>query len=198
MSTQTLDLVAVGREQESEVEFSTVEPVDEGTLLPRQFEQGRDPGPRRADQRAGMNPRAPGEHGNELLVDRALGHAPERTLLEKALILHAAIHRGRISRQSSRHAYDLAMLHRDPETMAAVGRDLYERVAFHKFVFGENSTVRDAPRAGIRLVPTGDVRAALEADYRIMQPMFFTDPPAPSFADVLAELTALEATLRRL
>ncbi len=127
-----------------------------------------------------------------------VAQAPERTLLEKALILHAAIHRGRIKRQSSRHAYDLAMMHRHSETMAAVTRDLYERVAYHKFVFGENTTVRDASKDGIHLVPEGEVLTALEADYRNMQPMFFTDPAPPTFADVLAELTALEAALRSL
>lgn len=123
---------------------------------------------------------------------------PERTLLEKALIIHAAIHKGVVKRQSSRHAYDVAMMHRHPETMKAVTRDLYERVAYHKSVFGAGAAVRDAPRDGIRLVPDGEVLAALEADYRDMQPMFFTEPAAPPFADVLAELASLEAKLRAL
>lgn len=127
-----------------------------------------------------------------------VAQAPERTLLEKALIIHAAIHRGRIKSQSSRHAYDLAMMHQNAETMAAVSRELYERVAYHKFVYGENTIVRDAPKNGIHLVPKGDVLAALKTDYRDMQPMFFTEPAAPSFAKVLAELGDLQATLRSL
>ncbi|MBI1381744.1 MAG: nucleotidyl transferase AbiEii/AbiGii toxin family protein [Planctomycetaceae bacterium] len=124
-----------------------------------------------------------------------VAQAPERTLLEKALILHAAIHRGSIKSQSSRHAYDLAMMNRDASTMAAVSRGLYERVAYHKFVYGETSAVRDAPKNGIRLVPEGDVLRELAADYGRMEPMLFTEPAAPRFAEVLAELHELQATL---
>lgn len=127
-----------------------------------------------------------------------VAQGPERTLLEKALILHAAIDRGRVKGQSSRHAYDLAMMHRDPDTMSLVTRDLYERVAYHKFAFGENTAVRDAPENGIRLVPDGEVLRALEADYREMNQMFFAQPPAPSFAEVLADLEGLERKLRAL
>lgn len=127
-----------------------------------------------------------------------VAQAPERTLLEKALILHAAIHKGKIRSQSSRHAYDLAMMHRDAATMAAVSRELYEQVAYHKFVYGENTTVRDAPKNGICLMPEGAVLADLEADYKNMQPMFFTEPTPPSFGEVLAELEKLQGTLRSL
>jgi hypothetical protein len=127
-----------------------------------------------------------------------VAQAPERTLLEKSLILHAAIHRGSLKRESSRHAYDLAMLHRDPGTMAAVDRGLYERVAHHKFVFGDNKKVADAPKEGIRLVPEGDLLRELEADYGRMQPMFFAWPAAPAFQDILGELTQLETALRAL
>ena len=127
-----------------------------------------------------------------------VAQAPERTLLEKAFILHAAIHKGRIKRQSSRHAYDLAMMVRDESTMAAVTRELYERVAHHKFVFGESTTVRHALTDGIRLVPEGDALRDLGADYRGMQSMLFSDPAPPSFADVVAGLAALETALRSL
>jgi hypothetical protein len=127
-----------------------------------------------------------------------VAQAPERTLLEKAPILHAAIHKASIKKQSSRHAYDVAMMHRHPETMVAVTRDLYERVAYHKSVFGAGAAVRHAPEEGICLVPEGEVLAALEADYRDMQSMFFSEPAAPPFEDVLAELAELEATLRSL
>lgn len=127
-----------------------------------------------------------------------VAQAPERTLLEKALLLHAAIHKGSIKSQSSRHAYDLAMMHRDADTMAAVTQELYERVAYHKFVYGENTAVRDAPKNGICLVPDGDVLQELEADYGRMESMLFTEPAAPPFAEVLAELEKLQATLRSL
>jgi hypothetical protein len=147
-----------------------------------------------------IRPYAADEFGSEFAQPECsvLAQAPERTLLEKALIIHAAIDRGRIKSQSSRHAYDLTMMQADPDTMAAVSRDLYERVAYHKFAFGENTAVRDAPKNGIRLVPTGEVLRELEADYGAMQPMFFTEPAAPPFTDVIEGLEKLEAALRAL
>jgi len=51
---------------------------------------------------------------------------------------------------------------------------------------------------GIRIVPEGDVLLSFKADYRKMQPMFFTDPLPPSFDEVVAELAALEAALNAL
>ncbi|MBL4847128.1 MAG: nucleotidyl transferase AbiEii/AbiGii toxin family protein [Planctomycetes bacterium] len=126
-----------------------------------------------------------------------IAQAPERTLLEKALILHAGICKGRFKERSSRHAYDLAMMHREGTT-ATVERALYEQVAHHKFVFGDNPKVRDAPKDGILIVPAGDLLRSLEADYRSMQPMFFTDPAPPAFGEIVAELTALETALNDL
>lgn len=126
-----------------------------------------------------------------------VAQAPERTLLEKALILHAGICKGRFKEQSSRHAYDLAMMHR-AGTTTRVARKLYEEVAHHKFVFGDYTKVRDAPADGIRIVPEGDVLRMLEADYRKMQPMFYTDPEPPTFAEVLEELRALESAINAL
>lgn len=128
---------------------------------------------------------------------RVVAQAPERTLLEKALILHAGIHKGRFKEQSSRHAYDLAMMHR-AGTTAGLERALYEEVAHHKFVFGDDSRVRDAPKNGVSLVPDGDMLRAMEADYRRMQPMFFIDPEPPTFDVVIAELTALQAVINAL
>jgi Nucleotidyl transferase AbiEii toxin, Type IV TA system len=123
--------------------------------------------------------------------------SPERTLLEKALILHKGICRGAFKEQSSRHAYDLAMMHR-AGTTTTVARDLYEEVAHHKFVLGDDKEARDAPEQGIRPVPKGEVLRSLEADYQRMKPMFFTDPAPPPFDGVVAELQALEAALNEL
>jgi hypothetical protein len=128
---------------------------------------------------------------------RVIAQAPERTLLEKALILHTGNCKGGFKPRSSRHAYDLAMM-RKAGTMAATTRELYEEVAHHKFVFSDDKKASEAPTTGIRIVPEGDLLGSLESDYRSMQPMFFTDPAPPSFAEVLAELQQLELDLRKL
>ena len=125
---------------------------------------------------------------------RVIAQAPERTLLEKALILHTSLCRGRFKPQSSRHGYDLAKLHR-AGTMKRVTRELFEEVARHKFVFGDDKHAGEAPTTGIKLVPAGELLRALESDYRSMQPMLFAHPPPPTFAEVLIELRRLESEL---
>jgi hypothetical protein len=89
------------------------------------------------------------------------------------------------------------MMHRGG-TMASVARDLYDEVAHHKFVFGDDKHASEAPANGIRIVPAGDLLFGLEADYRNMQPMFFTNPAPPSFEAMIAELRILEAKLKAL
>jgi hypothetical protein len=128
---------------------------------------------------------------------RVVAQAPERTLLEKALILHTGICKGRFRRHASRHAYDLAMMHR-AGTMASATRDLYEEVAHHKLVFNDDKHASLAPGQGIRVIPEGEPLRILEADYRSMQTMFFTDPEPPSFAEVMLELRALEPAIQSL
>ena len=128
---------------------------------------------------------------------RVVAQTLERTLLEKALIIHSALSKGGFREHSSRHAYDLAMMHR-AGTMDAVSRDLYTEVAHHKLVFGDDKPASLAPTEGIRLVPLGEHRRRLEADYRSMQPMFFTDPAPPNFDEVVADLSALEGALNLL
>ncbi|MFT7521208.1 MAG: hypothetical protein ACI9MC_003359 [Kiritimatiellia bacterium] len=89
------------------------------------------------------------------------------------------------------------MMHR-AGTMATVTRELYEEVAHHKFVFGDNRRVRDAPQEGVRMVPDGEALRNLEADYDKMQDMFFSDPAPPTFDEMVAELAALEAAINAL
>ena len=126
---------------------------------------------------------------------RVVAQSPERTLLEKALILHTGNCKGRLPGQSSRHAYDLAMMHMGGTTLT-VTRALYEEVARHKLAFADDQHAGAAPSDGIRLLPEGEVHAALAADYRNMAPMFFASPVAPTWERVIAALGALETALR--
>jgi hypothetical protein len=121
--------------------------------------------------------------------------APERTLVEKALIFHTAHAKGRVGKRSSRHAYDLMMMGRANVT-AMVTRDLFEGVAKHKLVFFDEKTASEAPTTGIRMVPEGDLRQELEKDYRAMREMFFREPP--SFQEVLDGLREVERALNAL
>jgi hypothetical protein len=126
-----------------------------------------------------------------------VAQAPERTLLEKALILHTGSRKGRFSRNSSRHAYDLVMLARG-DVVAGLSRELFEDVARHKLVFSDDKEASLAPEDGACLVPTGDALRALETDYRAMEPMFFSVPAPPSFDEVIEGLRGLEGVINAL
>lgn len=128
---------------------------------------------------------------------RVIAQAPERSLLEKALILHTGNSKGRFSARTSRHAYDLAMMHRAGITETA-NLALYEEVAHHKLVFGDDIHASRAPEESIKVAPEGEALISMAADYRSMQAMFFTDPPPPAFDEVLTELRALESALNAL
>lgn len=125
-----------------------------------------------------------------------VAQAPERTLLEKALIFHRNIAKGKFPEHSSRHAYDLMKLHRDTETMENVTYALFEQVAEHKFKFSDDNRARRAPEEGIRMVPEGDLLRDLASDYRSMEEMFFRDPPP--FEEIVEELRALETAINAL
>ena len=117
--------------------------------------------------------------------------APERTLIEKALILHTCCCKDSFGVRFSRHAYDLAQM-QIAGMGARLSRDLYEEVASHKRTFADDIHAGRAPEAGIRLVPMGRARRILEADYRAMKPMLFSSPAPPTFAEVLDALGELE------
>jgi hypothetical protein len=121
-----------------------------------------------------------------------VAQARQRTLLEKALILHTDRAKGRVSQRSSRHAYDLAMLHRSG-AVELVTPELFRQVATHKRVFGEDAEAGKAVDSGLFMVPTEDLRVELARDYQAMGEMFFEDPLP--FGKILADLQELEAAI---
>jgi Nucleotidyl transferase AbiEii toxin, Type IV TA system len=118
--------------------------------------------------------------------------AAERTLIEKALILHSAIVGNKQRGQSSRHAYDLTAMHQSGIT-GRLTRQLYEDVATHKLVFSDDKSAGEAPTSGIRMVPEGELLAHLRADYASMSEMFYGEPP--TFDEIMGALAALESSI---
>jgi hypothetical protein len=115
-------------------------------------------------------------------------------------ILHAEFHRpgagGAGPERLSRHYYDVARLFRSPVGERALGnRELLEAVVAHKKLFFASGWANyDSARPGtLRLVPAETRRKVLEADYGKMQEMIFGE--APPFAEILAVLAELEASL---
>lgn len=120
----------------------------------------------------------------------------ERTFWEKATILHAEAHRDESKAtpsRYSRHYADLAALALHASAEAALARDdLRGRVVEHKNVFFASAwaSYETAVPGTFRLVPAEYRLAALEADYRAMQEMFFQQPRA--WSDIVSTLQKLE------
>jgi hypothetical protein len=110
----------------------------------------------------------------------------ERTFWEKATLIHVACCDGTIAKSAerlSRHWYDLERLYGSERGQAAA-KDipLLQDVLKHKGVFFPEKAYDDCLKGELRLVPDGDSRSKLEADYRAMVDagMFYEAPPKPS------------------
>ncbi|MGX7896052.1 nucleotidyl transferase AbiEii/AbiGii toxin family protein [Tsuneonella sp. HG222] len=116
-----------------------------------------------------------------------------RTFWEKATILHALHHNGKLRDGLSRHYYDLFMLDLAKITGAALAEpELLAQVVCNKSVmFADASASYDtADLAGLRISPSPEIRDALAADYAAMAEMFMINPP--SFPELLTGLADLE------
>jgi predicted nucleotidyltransferase component of viral defense system len=122
--------------------------------------------------------------------------AVERTYWEKATILHALQHNGKLREGLSRHYYDLVMLDRAGVTAEAVKKvALLASVVHNKeTMFADNSASYETAVPGtLRLRPTGALEQGLKRDYAAMAEMFMA--PAPTFETLMEELAAIEAKL---
>jgi hypothetical protein len=118
---------------------------------------------------------------------------PERTFWEKATLLHAVFHSGKMPPRLSRHHYDLSRLSRHEYGQLAI-KDvgLLASVVEHKKVFFREATARydlAKPRT-LRVSPPDDHVARIRSDYLDMREMFFRE--APPFDRVIADLKELE------
>lgn len=119
-----------------------------------------------------------------------------RTFWEKATILHALHHNGKLRDGMSRHYYDTLMLAENGVDDEALARlDLLEQVVRNKsLMFADKSASYETAAFGsLRLVPSDETTAKLKQDYTAMAEMFMVDPP--TFDDLLAGIVALEAKL---
>ena len=122
----------------------------------------------------------------------------ERTFWEKATILHALHHGGKMRDGLSRHYYDMLMLDRAGITAAALPDPaLLEQVVRNKSVMfaDASASYATAVLGTLRLRPSAPIRPALASDYAAMADMFMVAPPA--FAELLEGLADLEARINQ-
>ncbi len=120
----------------------------------------------------------------------------KRTFWEKATILHHEAHRpadSPLPARYSRHYYDLMRMAASPVKDAALADTdlLADVVAFKQRFYPRHWARYDLAVPGtLRLLPGEHALKALEADYRAMANMIFG--PTPRFAEIVAQLRALE------
>jgi len=122
--------------------------------------------------------------------------ALERTYWEKATILHALHHSGKLRPGLSRHYYDVFILDAAGITeRALVARDLLEQVVRNKsLLFADAKASYGTAQLGtLRLSVTEAMREELAADYTAMAEMFMEEPPA--FEELVSRLADLEARI---
>ena len=120
----------------------------------------------------------------------------ERTFWEKATILHALYHGGKMRDGLSRHFYDMLMLDRAGVTAEALAQPaLLEQVVRNKSVmFADASASYGTAVLGtLRLAPSQQIQQTVAADYAAMADMFMVGPPP--FAELLAGLADLETRI---
>lgn len=126
----------------------------------------------------------------------------ERTFWEKATAVHVFCVQGRFKGGAgfARHCYDLAQLDLASVADRAIADpDLAMAVANHKAKFfiesdpaGQVIDYAAAVTGGLRLVPEGEARAVLEADYQAMTEAGYLDGVVESFDALMARCQDLQ------
>ena len=126
----------------------------------------------------------------------------ERTFWEKATAVHVFCVHGRFKGGAgfARHCYDLARLDlAGVADVAIADPELAKAVADHKSKFfieadpaGEVIDYGAAVAGGLRLVPEGEARAVLEADYQAMIEAGYLDGVAEPFDALMARCQSLQ------
>ena len=119
-----------------------------------------------------------------------------RTFWEKATILHALHHNGKLRAGMSRHYYDTLMLGRRGFADQALAQpDLLDRVVKNKsLMFADKSASYDTAALGsLCLIPTAKTLVNLKQDYSAMSEMFMAE--RPSFDELFSGLRDLEKRL---
>jgi hypothetical protein len=129
---------------------------------------------------------------------------PERTFLEKIILLHEEFQKPiakiRVDRLS-RHLYDVYHLSKTEFANKALNsKDLYETIISHRFKFtkigGINYNLHN-PKT-INPIPVATIIEAWEKDYKIMIEQMIHETSPPTFDMVIAQLESLKSNLRNL
>ncbi len=141
-----------------------------------------------------------------LTIDGVLTLAPERTLLEKTLILHGwhcgYRDQGRLPndrQRLSRHYYDIGMMAQTAIADRALGNPaLLSHVRDHTLVFFRRGWMKleEARPGSFHLIPQDALATFLARDYDAMQGMILGE--SPPFEDILRSISDLEARLNAL
>lgn len=141
--------------------------------------------------------------GDNLSVEGLVTIDPERTLLEKVLILHGWYcgfrDEGRLPTDRnllSRHYYDVGMMAPTAIADRAVADgELLDNVRDHALAFFRRGWMKlpEAIPGTIRLVPQDELRGRLATDYAAMQGMILGETPA--FDALIEEIAVLEERL---
>lgn len=140
---------------------------------------------------------------DELQVDGIDTIIPERTFLDKLLVLHG-LHCGyreadrlpRANSRISRHYYDFAVISGTETGAAALAdRGLLNNVRDHSMVAFRQAwkQLDEAVPGTVRLDPQPELRAVLEQDYATMQGMMLGD--APDFGWIVEQVRRAEAAI---
>lgn len=154
-----------------------------------------------------ITPYIQNELGEEdFTIDGVLTLAPERTLLEKALILHGwhcgYRDQGRLPNDRhrlSRHYYDIGMMAKtDIADRALENQILLDHVRGHTLAFFRRSWMKleEARPGSFHLSPQDELATLLIRDYEAMQGMILGE--VPPFEDILRAIADLETRLNAL
>ncbi len=130
--------------------------------------------------------------------------SPIRTFWEKATLLHGAISANTLevgAERLSRHWYDLSQLFSSPEWGEPSVNDLQMLITVaedkERLFPAQKYRYPEARPGTLRLIPQGSALKNLEQDYRGMIDAGFFHEPPPPLADILSNLTELEARINR-
>jgi hypothetical protein len=128
---------------------------------------------------------------------------PQRTLIEKMLLLHEEYNRDERAKmrteRMSRHYYDLFQLSRqDFSTSTLQNNEFIEEIIEHRKYYSrlKRFDYTTLKRGSIRIIPSDDILKVLELDYEIMRAeMIYGNPPI--FEEIIQEMKNLQNEINK-
>ena len=128
---------------------------------------------------------------------------PQRTLIEKMLLLHEEYNRDERAKmrteRMSRHYYDLFQLSRqDFSTSTLQNNEFIEEIIEHRKYYSrlKRFDYTTLKRGSIRIIPSDDILKSLELDYEIMRAeMIYGNPP--TFEEIIQAMKNLQNEINR-